>query len=82
MTWGRCVNPDGLNTKKDRLVLVMVKHAGNQQQFGMRGGQFWQNHPDARTIGGKLLAQWTEILRFVPVQLVQIQHEPAFAARQ
>ena len=31
--------------------LIVVKHAGKQQQLGMRRGKFRQNHPDARTIG-------------------------------
>ena len=65
-----------------RRFLVVVKHAGNQQQFGMRRGKFWQYHPDTGAVSSELLTQRTEVFRLVPVQLVQVQHQPVLAPRE
>ena len=63
-------------------VFVVIKRAGQQQQFRMRGRELWQHKPDARLIINQFVMERPQIVHFVPVKFVQVEHQPAFAARQ
>src|ERR1039458_2212955 len=52
-----------------------LKHGGQKNQLRMAQRQFGQHHPDARTVRRQLFAQRLQIFHFVPVQLLEIQHQ-------
>ena len=60
----------------------MLEDAGEEDQFGVGGGQLRQNEADSGAIGLELFPEGPEVVHFVPVQLFQIQNETALAPRQ
>src|ERR1017187_8744102 len=48
----------------------------------MGSRELGKNQPDAAVVGSEFIAERLEVLRFVPVQLVQVEEQAAPAARQ
>ena len=48
----------------------------------MRAGKFGQDQPDAVAMCGEFVAQGLQVVHFVPLEFVQVQDQPALAARQ
>lgn len=59
------------------LALVLMKHAGQEDQFGMCSRELWQDKADAGTILGKLLPERAKIIDFVPIETLEIQNQAA-----
>ena len=70
------------NASRGSSPVIMVEHAGQQDHLGMGRRQLGQDQPDARAIGGELLAQRPQVVHLVPVEFLEVQHQAALAARQ
>ena len=53
---------------------IDLEHAGEQNHLGVTGCQLGHNQADAGPVGFEFLAQRLEVVHFVPVQLIEVQH--------
>ena len=58
---------------RSRSTPVMFKHAGQQDHLGMRRCHFGQDEADARAVGDQLFSKRTQVLRLVPLELLQVR---------
>ena len=68
--------------EKSTSALVSVEHAGKKKQLGMRRRQLRKDEANPGAVGGEFFPQGTQVIRLVPMQLLEIQNKTVPASCQ